>query len=46
MKAKINATIHFIPHPDPKRSTDLWAQLIVNEIFKREAESAAKGDPK
>lgn len=43
MKAKINATINFVPHADPRRATDVWANLIVKEILKLEGESAEKG---
>ena len=33
----ITATIKFVEHPDPKRLTDLWANIALKEILKREA---------
>ncbi|WP_342416243.1 hypothetical protein NST83_01060 [Paenibacillus sp. FSL R10-2782] len=39
MKAKINATVRTIPHPDPQRLIDLWSQIVLKELLRREQEA-------
>jgi len=40
MKAEINTTVKFVPHPDPQRLVDVWARLILKEILRQEAGAA------
>jgi len=37
---KINVTVKCVSHPDPKRLTDVWARMVLKEIYKQEAEDA------
>lgn len=38
MKAQISVTVKTVPHPDPQRLIDLWAQIVLRELLRREAE--------
>lgn len=43
MKAEIKTTVKMIPHPEPQRLVDMWARIVVNEIFRQEAEGTEEG---
>lgn len=34
----IRSTIKFVPHPEPQRLIDLWSQIVLKELLRREQE--------
>lgn len=44
MMAVVKVTIKSTPHPDPKRLTDLWSHIVLDELLTKERESEAKPD--
>lgn len=38
MRTQICVTVKTIPHPDPQRLVNLWAQIVLNELLRREQE--------
>lgn len=39
MTAQINVTVKTVPHPDPQRLVDVWSQIVLKELLRREEQS-------
>ncbi|MHA0858225.1 hypothetical protein [Paenibacillus sp. CMAA1364] len=37
-KAQITVTVETIPHPEPERLINLWSQIVLKELLRREQE--------
>ncbi|WP_438351560.1 hypothetical protein ACP8HI_13500 [Paenibacillus sp. FA6] len=37
-EAKITVTVKTIPHPDPQRLINMWSQIVLKELLRRDQE--------
>jgi len=43
MEAKISPTVKTVPHENPQALVSMWAQIVVQELLRQEAEVIGEG---